>query len=831
MATHATVAERASAGEATRATGSELALPGRYQDLGLLASGAFGDVRRVRDALFDRVVAMKILRAEHADDLRVRRRFLAEARITAQLQHPGIIAVHDQGELSNGRLWFTMKEVRGKTVRDVITELHAAAGPQGFVTTRSGWSFRRVVDAFARIAQAIAYAHGQGVVHRDLKPSNLMVGELGEVLVMDWGLGRRLVEADADDELDDRYPARAHSPELTRHGEILGTPAYMPPEQASGDRAAHGQWSDVYALGAVLYHLLVGRPPYHGLAPAGMLDHIRASPPVPVLEAARGGPPVPAELALVCERAMHRDIGARTAGAGPLAQEVLAWLDGAERRERALASLAAAHPLWSRMTGLRSQAAQVRGEARSLLGALQPFDAVDRKRPGWELEDLAAELARAATLCETELLQVTHGALTVDPDLPEAHALLADHYRERLVEAELGHRSEEVARCEALLRAHDRGRHAAFLRGDAALTLVTDPPGAEVVLYRYVMRDRRLVPELVRVLGTTPLHAVALSHGSYLLRIRAPDRAEVRYPVLLERDQHWDGCAPGQSRPYPIVLPHVHALGPDDVWVAPGWCWIGGDVDACESLPRRRIWVDAFIMRRHPVTNREYLAFLDDLVARGDENAALAAAPRSHLGLVEGAEVRLAFDRDAAGRFVLPEVVSGPPWQPDWPVVQVDWHGAMAYSRWLAGQTGHGWRLPDELEREKAARGVDGRVFPWGDHGDTTFARVLASDTGEPGRAPVDGFPLDESPYGVRGLAGNTRDWCINVWKHEGPRVEGERLVVDAAAPDDADFRSIRGGSWNSTLPYSRCAARFAGRPGACWLVTGLRLARSARSD
>src|SRR5689334_22830123 len=136
---------------------------------------------------------MKLLRVDHVDRDDVRRRFLVEAQITAQLQHPGIVSVHDRGELPDGRLWFTMEEVRGRTLRDVLDELHA----EGFGATPSGWTFRRAVDAFARIAQAMAYAHSRGVVHRDLKPENLMVGEFGEVLVMDWGLAGRVGAGDA----------------------------------------------------------------------------------------------------------------------------------------------------------------------------------------------------------------------------------------------------------------------------------------------------------------------------------------------------------------------------------------------------------------------------------------------------------------------------------------------------------------------------------------------------------------------------------------------------------------------------------------------------------
>ncbi|WP_437607317.1 bifunctional serine/threonine-protein kinase/formylglycine-generating enzyme family protein [Sorangium sp. So ce834] len=832
------VADETLAQDAAEAAGSGVVMPPRYRDLGVIGSGGFGDVRRVHDLVLDRVVAMKILRRDVGDAERVRARFLEEAKLTAGLQHPGIVAVHDGGRLDDGRLWYTMPEVRGRTLREIIDEAHAAPTPSGHREAGAGWTFRRMIDAFARACQAVAYAHRQGVVHRDLKPANVMVGELGEVLVMDWGIGRRIARAAPPPSLDpleaqppssapsSPAPASRPAPELTLDGDVLGTPAYMPPEQARGDHKRHGPASDVYALGAILYHALAGRPPYEGTV-LSVLGQVLSEPPTPVVEAARGKP-VPLELAAICERAMRRPIEERYPDAESLAREVLAWLDGERRREQALAVVAEARAMEPEIAGLRAEAARLRSEAQSLLAEARSFDPAARKQPGWALEDDAARLEVAAVLRETEWRETLRGALTVDPDLPEAHAMLSDHYRDRLIEAERARRDEDAVRFEAQLRAHDRGRHASLLRGEGALTIVTEPPGAAVLLERNALRQRRLVPEAVKELGRTPLRGVPLQRGSYRLRIRAPGRAEVRYPVLIERGAHWDGCAPGEREPTPIHLPAEGELGPDDVYVPAGWCWLGGDPDASDSLPAARIWVDAFILRRFPVTNAEYLAFLNDLVASGREDEAFAACPRGQAGIHENADARLHFRRTEGGRFLLGEDELGYPSAADMPVALIDWHAASAYASWLSARTGSPWRLPNELEREKAARGVDGRACPWGDFLDASFACVIESYEQKPRRASVDSYPDDESPYGARGLAGNTRDWCLNGWWRTGPPVDGGRLrIEEPPAGSAADYRAVRGGAWSSPIDLARSAVRFGAPPGTRRLTVGVRVARS----
>jgi len=251
------------------------------------------------------------------------------------------------------------------------------------------------------------------------------------------------------------------------------------------------------------------------------------------------------------------------------------------------------------------------------------------------------------------------------------------------------------------------------------------------------------------------------------------------------------------------------------VYVPAGWTWCGGDREAIDGLPRRHLWVDAFIIKRFPVTNRSYLAFLRDLTAQGRVEEATRWAPQARQGLAaqrEGSE---------GARRVGDHTVR---WDLDWPVV-VNAYSVGAYAEWLAECTGHNWRLPAELEWEKAARGVDERRFPWGDFLDPTWCCMRDSHTDRGRPAPVTAYPIDESPYGVRGLAGNTRDWCLDRYRREGPEVIADRAVLRRAAVDEP--RACRGGNWYNVAARCHAASRFMHYPDHNGPGLGVRMARS----
>jgi len=796
-----------------------------YESGALLGVGGMGEVWRVYDPSLSRHLALKSLRAHLTDDPVLESRFLGEAQLTAQLQHPGIVPVHTTGTLADGRRYFTMKEVSGRTLREIIRQLHCDSTADQWVSTSDGWSLNRLLAAFRQVCQTVAYAHQRGVLHRDLKPANIMMGELGEVYVMDWGLAR----VDGTVEQSPEHGAAAADATLTVWGAVPGTPAYMSPEQIVGDIDAIGPASDVYALGAMLYEILSGQPPYGRGRPEDTIRRSRAGPPTLPSQCRpeQPGPPIPDDLETLCMQALSPDPSSRFPDAGALSREISAWLDGARRQELARALVIAADLRLADAARHREDGITLRAEADAILAAVPSHAPVARKLPGWEKLDAAEALERSAARETLEGVQKLRAALYQAPDFADAHDKLARHYARDHRAAESRGDARVAEGLEVLLRAHDRGAHARYLQGDGALTLITDPPGATARLYRYDRHQRRQVATFLSVLGTTPLHRVSLPRGSYLLTLKAPGRALVRYPVSIGREEHWDGVRPGAASPTPILLPPRGVLDVGDVYVPAGWFQAGGDRIAPLSLPRRRLWCDRFVIRRHPFTNAEYLQFLNTLLSWGRETEALRWAPRERAGS-SGDPGALIYGRADDGRFILVSDTDGDRWESDWPVLKVGWEGAAAFARWWSVRTGYSWRLPGELEWEKAARGVDGRAYPWGDFLDPTFCSMR--DSHPPARrlpARVTDYPLDVSPYGVRGMGGNARDWCLDPWRAEGRRISDGALSPPPNSDGAADRRVCRGGAWWQHAEHARSASRVGVRATLRDVGVSFRLVRS----
>lgn len=262
---------------------------GNYELRGVLGSGGCGSVYAAWDLRHDREVALKLM---YRDDERGKQRFLRELRAIARLRHPNVVPLIDSGE-HEGKPYLVMERVRGRSLAEA--------------STIDPLPLRRRVELVVDACRALDYVHGEGLLHRDVKPQNVLIDRHGEACVVDFGL------------------ARAHDDaSMTRAGAPIGTPAYMPPEQAGGLESSIDRRSDVYALGATLYHALCGRPPYKGPSDQVLAAVLRDVPQRPSARSAE----VPPELDAVVMRCLEKDPGLRYPTAGELADDLERWLRG-----------------------------------------------------------------------------------------------------------------------------------------------------------------------------------------------------------------------------------------------------------------------------------------------------------------------------------------------------------------------------------------------------------------------------------------------------------------------------------------------------------------------
>ncbi|HUW57284.1 MAG TPA: protein kinase, partial [Planctomycetota bacterium] len=332
--------------ESAAARASGKGVPDAYPDLdvkGEIGHGGMGTVFLAREKSASRDVALKVLAAgRDPDDQRGRTRFLEEAQVTAQLQHPGIVPVYRIGEGARGRPYYTMRPIEGRTLRAVLDDLR-----KDDPAARDRFGLRRLVQVFQFVCQAVRFAHDRGVIHRDLKPSNVVVGDYGEVLVIDWGLAKAVssktdgsADAEAAKQPSDAdvwklYERRVVSLreddvvtlQATVAGAVMGTPAYMPPEQIRGDVGELDARSDIWSLGVVLYELCTLRLPFEGKDLAELTTQItKTDPPDPIT--ANPQRRVPPELRDVILRCLKRDRTERYASLAELLTDIEHWLEG-----------------------------------------------------------------------------------------------------------------------------------------------------------------------------------------------------------------------------------------------------------------------------------------------------------------------------------------------------------------------------------------------------------------------------------------------------------------------------------------------------------------------
>ncbi|MEE2643332.1 MAG: serine/threonine-protein kinase, partial [Myxococcota bacterium] len=298
-----------------------------------IARGGAGKIRIADDRQLSRRVVLKVLHEDRRERKSTLRRFIDEARLTAQLEHPNIVPVHDLGLLEDGSPFFTLKLIHGQTLKRLLRGLRA--GDEEFAKR---YTLLKRLKIFQQLCNAVSFAHSRGVIHRDIKPSNVMVGEFGEVQLLDWGIAR-VVSGLGNREL---APVRGSKLGPQDEGIISGTPSYMAPEQARGVASEIGPASDIHALGATLYELLTLRPPFRGRSPEEILENVikkKARPPSKI----KGQPRFPRQIEEICLRCLEKKAEDRFPSVEALSEALNTLInlldEGEQRRERARAYL------------------------------------------------------------------------------------------------------------------------------------------------------------------------------------------------------------------------------------------------------------------------------------------------------------------------------------------------------------------------------------------------------------------------------------------------------------------------------------------------------------
>jgi WD40 repeat protein len=457
-------------------------------------------------------------------------RFLEEAQITGQLDHPGVVPVHDLGIDSKGRCYFTMRFVRGRELKEVLDLARES---------KDGWTRTKVLGVILKVCEAMAYAHSKGVVHRDLKPANVMVGRFGETYVMDWGLARVLGRRDSHDlrlkprvedasalslvrtVRKDETESNPDSPLVTMDGDVIGTPSYMAPEQARGRLEDVGPRSDVYSLGAILYYMLTGEAPYvrpgERLSPHTVLSRVLDHPPTAVEKLA---PHEPAELVAICYKAMARDPEQRYASMLEVADDIQAFLENRVVRAYERGSLAEFKKWVVRNKGAAA------GIAGMLLLALSSgiYFIVDQREENAELRRQQQETAAAkeealknlgrAVESEREAKQnldlANDGRREADRQYSLARKneqrALRSGYAANILAADYSLKLNDVREARARLRETEKG-----LRGFewAYLDLLANPAMQSLVAFPAGVEDLAFHPD--------GAHAVVLTGGGTLV--------------------------------------------------------------------------------------------------------------------------------------------------------------------------------------------------------------------------------------------------------------------------------------------------------------------------
>ncbi len=691
--------------------GVPLDAAGRYVPRRVLGSGGLGAVLECEDRVLGRGVAVKVLLRQ--DDARYAELLAREARLLGGLEHPNIVPVY---ELSESPPFYVMRVLEPRTLEQIVIDLR-----RGDPDAHHDFPVGRLLRVFLSVCDAIEFAHDRGIAHCDIKPSNVVIGTHGEVVVVDWGLAHHL------------------DGPLVYRGGTLG---YAAPEQF--DEAFRGvvdRRIDVFALGALLYELLALEPALRDddatraalLAGQGYGDHVDVS-----RLSARG--PSVVGLVEVVLRALAHAPERRYGSVRAFAAAVEAHLEGTaalEQRRRRVEQLVAEG---QRLTADLRDFVDSRGERVAEVAALRaqvaPFAPPEDKRPVWDAEDRVVMLDAMAASTLREAAAAFERALVELPQHREARRGLAYLWAIERQRAR-GRRDafDEAYYGELVRQYDDDGPDGPAQSGSLTLRW---PVPCDVSLETYVARDRRLVIDGARDLGRPPI-SLRVPVGSHRLRLTS-GRGTLYCPIFV---------GPNASLVVDFDRPKVPTTSVGEVLVPGGPAL----VDLGDGLEVQTVDVPTFVVQARPITFGEYLEFLAWVHTELPQRARYHT-PR---GLDEAAYFR--WDGDSFVPLRITEYGDDTELLRALPVFGISGQSAAVYAAWRSRRDRVAYRLPTEIEWQKAGGGVDGRRHPWGEAFDGAYCLHREAQDGPPRPMPSGAFPVDCSPYGALDFAGGVADW------------------------------------------------------------------------